>query len=428
MNEKNLSLSDQIIAFIEGSLSPEQEDNLFKILSSNPGLRSEFKQHKIIDDILKNDSDSLLPPSHLKTRFMSSAGLEQTSDKTGWATIFFGGFFKSTFKYISIAIISSLIALLLYEGLINDNNNKEITGIVNKIPVTTNNNLLDEEKELPIPIIESSDSENTIVNNSVSTKANKQIKNFDQMDDRAELFEMKNNLKKKTVTSNMPEASQTSKISQTSETIHITESPQVSIARSNMFSAIRKIAPYPSQKLPIGLIKVDEFKHGQSDLNGITLSLRGITAKSLTEPQRIVNNNNDPFYKNIAIGIGYSLDNQIIGIEAGYENFEQYFEIEDEEGIWQHWQNPNLLWGSVYFQYNFNPFFSNDLLRPFIKANFGGTELGPLGRIQIGMEYKPDSKVSLYFGLEGYSLGYFSDGNPYFTNKGGITYGIRINY
>jgi hypothetical protein len=58
----------------------------------------------------------------------------------------------------------------------------------------------------------------------------------------------------------------------------------------------------------------------------------------------------------------------------------------------------------------------------------GGTTVGPTGRIQAGLTFKPDKRVTLYLGGEASTLYYNVQNNIYNTTKYGVTYGIGIHY
>jgi len=159
----------------------------------------------------------------------------------------------------------------------------------------------------------------------------------------------------------------------------------------------------------------------------ISLSVRGFSNSS--DMKINVPSGSNPWFNNMALGADYHIGKgHSFGFEVGQENFPQEF----TRTLWgedlKYKQNPLLLWYGASYKYSMHNIFIPEILYPYIQVFGGATTVGPIGRVQIGLNYKPDSKVTLNLGVEALSLWYNVQGTVYDSKKLGLTYGLSINY
>lgn len=159
----------------------------------------------------------------------------------------------------------------------------------------------------------------------------------------------------------------------------------------------------------------------------ISLSVRGYSNSSNLKLN--VPSGSTPWFNNMAFGADYNIGKgHSFGFEVGQENFPQEF----TRTLWgedlKYKQNPLLFWYGGSYKYAMRNVFIPDILYPYIQVFGGATTVGPLGRAQIGLNYKPDKKVTFNLGFEASSLWYNVQGTVYDSKKLGLTYGLSINY
>lgn len=159
----------------------------------------------------------------------------------------------------------------------------------------------------------------------------------------------------------------------------------------------------------------------------ISMSIRGFS----NSPNLKLNvpSGSNPWFNNMALGANYNIGKgHSFGVELGQENFPQEF----TRTLWgedlKYKQNPLLFWYGASYKYSMHNFIIPEILYPYIQVFGGATTVGPIGRAQIGLNYKPDSKVTLNLGIEASSLWYNVQGTVYDSKKLGLTYGLSINY
>src|SRR5262245_26686964 len=70
-----MSQSENLLEFLDGSLSEDSEQQLFDALSHERELRTELRQHVWISRAVQGDRDAFAPPGYLDAAVLSGAGV-----------------------------------------------------------------------------------------------------------------------------------------------------------------------------------------------------------------------------------------------------------------------------------------------------------------------------------------------------------------
>lgn len=157
------------------------------------------------------------------------------------------------------------------------------------------------------------------------------------------------------------------------------------------------------------------------DVEVLSASLQDISAIALPDH---LNNTVVPF----SVSALYLLsDEHAVGVEIGRESFAQEFRQTIGSDTATVRQNPVLWWSAASYRY------APEVLRwnsftPFARVALGGTVVGPVGRIQCGVAWTPESRIMLSTGVSANALVYSVDGSVYTSAKAGLFYGVRVRF
>jgi hypothetical protein len=160
--------------------------------------------------------------------------------------------------------------------------------------------------------------------------------------------------------------------------------------------------------------------------DGVTLYARNVALRS--DPAPTVISQSEPWFRNVNLGVLYALDDHhAIGIEGGRESFSQHFTgMENGVGV-RFEQNPLAYWATAVYQFTGDPLLPH--VHPFAQLQAGGAfELGALGRVAVGLKFKPFDRIAVVVGAEGNLLLYRFQNNWFSTNKVGMTYGFSYEF
>lgn len=89
--------------------------------------------------------------------------------------------------------------------------------------------------------------------------------------------------------------------------------------------------------------------------------------------------------------------------------------------------DPTLDWVGVSYRLKGSRIDFLDEVRPIAQGTFGLSTVGPLGRVSLGLSWKPDDRVSLTAGVEGRALFYQRGDAWYSSRQLGLEYGIEVD-
>lgn len=162
------------------------------------------------------------------------------------------------------------------------------------------------------------------------------------------------------------------------------------------------------------------------DRYSVDIDIRGIAARSF--PAVDLPTQTTSRLTDIAVTTLYRLsENEAAGISFGREAFGQEYRLmRNSDGVTVR-QNPTLWWGGATYRLELPEMaVLPEVLYPYTQPTLAISEIGPLGRLLLGLCYVPEERISLSLGVEGSMLAYPVDGQWYITNKLGLTYGISV--
>lgn len=419
--------------YLDGELEQTQQDVLFRELANNSELRNEFNSQLKIHSIVRNDIGTISAPVATTNAIFGQLGFQiPTTDyrpepglasdlvrKTGtW-----GGalllMLRKYSPYLMSAILSAgLTALLVYflfdkfggeKVIINGNTNipavKSFDGPLFSAGTTLPANgmsqaemkrILDESLKNYIAQFEANYNENMrnfVANNQIQSNNNQSNTSFEQRDN---MFG--NNLN----------------VRRNSDLLSFRPSSNVNQNNLN--------GPNSEYNNAISYIPI------RNDYNTkFNVTVRGITSQSVLDVS--VPTNSSPWFTNVGMGVSYNLnDYHSLGIEAGKEAFPQVYSraIPGENQLWK--QNPTFFWYGATYKLALSEIFVPKIFYPFAQIFGGATSVGPLARAIVGLQYRPDKRVTFNLGAEASILYYNYQGTLYDSKKYGLTYGVSINY
>lgn len=160
------------------------------------------------------------------------------------------------------------------------------------------------------------------------------------------------------------------------------------------------------------------------DAPALTVEVRNTASESF--PNATVDPSAGSLLNNKSITLLYALsDNQSVGVEFGQEPFFQRFEARNTGRRYQYEQMPILSWAGAAYRYSLSdmgPF------SPFGQFVLGGTRLGVLGKLVVGINYAPTSSMHITAGIDGSLLSYPVQNTWYSSYKLGLTYGVGFSF
>ena len=410
--------SENLNLFLDGELDPSMESQLFSELAINDELRTEMRELLAIRESVQNDIEAFTPP-------ISAAGI--VFNRLGFTPpqivnlpvpgAFRGGIFGNLTKNlwgpavaaVIAALFTALILINIYENKLTEFK-KEIPEMISKESIR----IIQKQK----PLLASAAEPLSIEPGKVKGKNIPKIINNSAIDE--------NVAENAVATTSMDNnGNNTVQIAQNNNEVHtilsLSEFRQQAenIKLQPGITSISQVEPMDYKTL-INIRKQPGRKY--------SLVARGITGKSYPETGLPVPSY--PFFSNMAAGAYYAhSDNLRIGLEAGEEPFGQIFNNKERNMQYQYIQNPMLFWATLGIQGLLSyriPLIGG---QPFAEIMVGGTELGPISKAMVGLQYySSETGLGLVLAAEGTLLMYENQNQWYYTKKIGLTYGMSFNF
>lgn len=139
--------------------------------------------------------------------------------------------------------------------------------------------------------------------------------------------------------------------------------------------------------------------------------------------------------ENIAASVRYRLNDRTeIGLEVGREMFNQEYDGTEPTALTGNFtqqprhvtyrQAPALTSVGVRYRVMFDDLFKGVPLAPYVGAYAGGTSVGALGRMEIGLRLFNDDRTTLTAGMEGSLLAYSYQQTWFTSRRVSFTYGV----
>lgn len=155
--------------------------------------------------------------------------------------------------------------------------------------------------------------------------------------------------------------------------------------------------------------------------------MQGQAAQSYPNPN--IYSLSNPTLNNVGFALFYNIDkNNAIGIELGQENFLQVYDGKEFGSKVKYEQNYIGFWLGATYKYTFEPIGFLLNTQPIIQGTIGGTNIGPIAKMMLGLQYNFEDKIFVFGGIDGGTLLYMYQKVPFTSSKIGFSYGIAVRF
>ncbi len=446
-----MNYSRQIHDYLDGELAFQNEEQLFAEVASNPEVRADFNTQMKIHLVAKQDMSVIAPPSSVTNAVFANLGFSppistsnQLNDaKTGFIPIVYKFLKKSSVALLLLMLFTSISTGVYFayqnsvlEDKLNSNNKKSIA-------IVKSESLDNYNTDISQAIEGNNVSNNSIIDlNSTFSNSNSNLNNQKSGSNLNKFrnSSLNNNAHYSNSFINSNSALASNSLNSNDDGIiasnfnknlynNINESSIVN-SNYNVNILISNSNSNNNQTNIIGLGNVFGSLNSLIDLISIdntnySIQIRGLV-NSEKMPSYSVVNNDLPFYSNFSIGGSYKLNTyHSIGLEVGSEQFNQKFSLSN--GL-DYSQSPELLWAGISYRFTPKDWLIPYTLYPYSELFAGGTTVGPLFRVQAGVNYMIYNNIGVSFGVEYGVLYYNVENNIHNSQKYGITSGVNFNF
>lgn len=435
--------------YLDGGLASNMEDLLFLELAHNSDLRQEFNSQVKLQFISQNDMNNITPPLASTGAIFSSLGFTmpstglpgmQNTAMKGNAASFsqkaatsFRKIFPNVMTSVLTVAFTGIVLYFLFDYSFTNRLENLSADIKSNIPVSSSietpssntsesvigelSALREEISSLKKQLLHNNRNNNIFAS---SIPAKEQNSNPYSSDNNAGFVSHNTSINDNS-DDNVPVylALQESGYNPNNQYFELFM-PQYDAVYTFQGEPITYIPITTEIKIPTGF---DEF----TDNTNWGLEFRGIASSS--NPSVKINDASNSMFANSSIGVFYRIAKQhSVGIETGQESFGMSFYTIEDGNQYLYEQNPMLWWYGAFYRYSATNLGYKQILYPFAQVFAGASSIGPIGKLNIGLEYRPIENISLSIGLETKRLWYVIQDNNYSTNKTGVNYGISILY
>ncbi len=393
--------SELLLEFLDGDLTPDQEDALFSALASNSNLRKEMKDHLAISSAIRDDVEAFTPPVESTRHIFSTLGFQAIIPSAQSPITATGIPFR---RYILSGLLGALVTAVFFWFFFPITGSQKqdfVASIQHDQRFTTpslfmmaHHKLSRDQQITPVSTLANNATERGLASNVSPHPPAPAEKARDQA------------LAPKPVAFARDRA------------VRLSEG--IDINTFNVNHDKLDIEPVTGRIEEIGFFDLTGSR--RSTRMNLVLMMRGSESRAL--PIGALPAGANPWFNDIAIGAYYGLSYEHqVGVEIGYEAFGKKYTINGENGLLERQSYPVLPWIGAVYRYSAR---STGKFYPYGQILFGGTRLGPLSKGIIGVSYSPDSRTTLSLGLEGSLFMYRNQSKWVSSSKAGITYGIAI--
>lgn len=417
-----MDYSTLLLEFMDGTLSSTDEMALFNALSSNEELRGEFKHLLAMSSSVHSDVHPFITPTE-STRAIfeqlgfTPPGIPVRPVSANPATV---GRLRRIFPALasgvagSLATAGILFAVFGYPGAASSVATGSVANRVNGRSASL-------ERVLSIPRGGDGDNIAASAANSADNLVSSNESHVREVVRYVYVPQSPPSSLQEAQRQSQIGTSEDSNVDSRDDRDHITTSPMLGTGRT---SVSRHSSGISTMALPESSTSLFSNLLSFSDEPALTVEIRNTASESF--PNATLDPAAGSLLNNKSISLLYALsDNQSVGIEFGQEPFFQRFEARNAGKRYQYEQMPILSWAGAAYRYslsNMGPF------NPFGQFVLGGTRLGVLGKLVVGVNYAPTSSIHITAGIDGSLLSYPVQNTWYSSYKLGLTYGVGFSF
>ncbi len=401
-------IDELITSYLDGELPIEKEDEMFNSLASNAeDSRSAMRELISMRNVIPHDVEAFTPPPSAKEAVFSKLGMssiphakEQSHWKKAILPLLFltlglaGGYgigdsFSSSEKNEVIQLMNASKESQGFQPLISGGISPTVPSIVLK-------------QSAPVKIVYKD-----------------RIANMASVTPMITLPPISVNQGQSSLQANTQKENTESKISK-DESIQSVNTELNAVTNAND-EIIKEQAPI--QTLPtISISNIESVKYPQ-----FWMQFRGLS--SIQSPEYSGIRKQMGIFDNSRLTFAWSLGEHFsVGLEAGREPFVLNYEgIKDDRPFVFNQYSP-MLTGGLFLQGRTSALDYLGNARFYTQIVAGGTEIGLLGRIGMGISYPISRNVALQLGLEQSYMQFQFQGNAFDSQKLDLLYGISINF
>lgn len=400
LNTPSSEFPEMIDLFLDGELGSIETDVLFHALAGNSELQHSFQQSvRLLRASVADASAVSVPPANI-TEIFGKAGLS-LPNVLPLATA--PTFMSKVTPLLFTAGISSILTLLLTLIFMGDSYHDE-----RQIRTASASN----SSRLPITPSAHSDSPVFTVLTTVDT------------DSPLKKSHSTNRLATKSVTDNSATSStmDNSTISSTIEEIDTQEETSSISTPVSTIAALRDVYDFSPPASVLNEIIPPEAPEYHEDL-GLVVQVRGLGGIGVGTEASIVPRSGSNS-SNIGIAGYFRLnEHEMIGIELGQEELPDLQISTSATGRFS-----SMTFATAAYRFSLKPFSETGKLKPYGQLALGGSQLGALGKITLGCEWKPVSMIGLLAGMECSALTYRHNNQIQLAKKAGLFAGISLGF
>lgn len=420
--ETPLSLSELVYLFVDGETTSAQEQVLFSHLASDADLQAELQEAILIRSTLEQDCSALAVPPETTAAIFSKAGFALPGTATGWSM---GNVIGSTVQTLQSIALPSLFALggaaltaFYFMHTMPQSQESELLALRGQLSAQSS------ESAVLVSNAESLGGIPSLDSDGASEQAQREYRSA--LYSSASVSNQSADGLYRTVQQDeapFADATQSEEVIAESaaiideSAIVIEQAPSVTMRTPLLFSSFPTTNPRPA-------LSHSEFMNtDNSSARKWMVAARGLmTLNTMPAGNTSIS---DEHLSDFAVSVGYALNPQtVIGLEGGRQNIRYYtFENGKGENATLH---TSMGWAGGYVRRQFHDFGFGELT-PFAHVHIGGTLSGPSGRFITGLQWQPDSRISLSAGIEGSAFLYQNSGTWYSMRTLGLTYQVDVH-
>jgi hypothetical protein len=384
--------------YFDKTLDEQQESVLFAALSHDTELRREFNDYVSLNAAVQSDVGQYAPPAALSASVFKELGYaltpslaEESTSATNRSSL--GG--MPYMVPIFIAVLSSVLTAFIVLLFVQPYSSSK--PVVQEVPVAIRTEVHN-DKTVEQQVAQTLPEQTTPV--FIENRHRKMEANTIEPD-----FEMVEEMR----------------------SVSLDNEEYKRVENVELYPVEKRV--FPDQNYPLSVtVKPDEMQTQSDSELGIDVSMRSFLSRSFPSVSLPTGNTNS--LNNLAVTALYSLsDKEAVGVELGREEFgQEYHQTLHGETVTVR-QNPALWWAGASYRRELPELaLVPEMIYPYGQTTIGMSEVGPLGRLLLGVRLIPEQKIIFSFGVESSFLAYPVENQWYTTTKLGFTYGITVRF
>lgn len=399
-----------ILEFIDGTLDPAREQELFALMAAHPDMRETLRQHVNIGDAVRADRVAYAPPASLELGLFRSLGLSAPTTMVKHVS------WKSGALASLGGLAMGVMATLLVLGTNLTGSHSETRAIEPTVAGLTTENAI--AAAIPtispgVEIIERSGAASPSIAQNVTAPT--------RVVERIRYIERPARTAPPATAPNSTTPAEARNVEQSSlAALHETAPQSVSITPVSATVSNSQVGPVE----PVALARSTPLEDAASSRSHFMLELRRSFGGGDMTSVTTAHTQQNPF-ENTAAGAYYSItDSFAIGFEGGYERFAQVLRPTSGDTLMIE-QRPAYLWGGAAVRY-IPGAIPGTQIRPLFQGTLGATSAGPVVRGRLGATLEATEALGLNVGFDVGTLFYRYNGTTLASGRWGLTMGAEF--